>query len=118
MAEYIEREALKNDFCNACSTHKRYHRTFDECRNKIDPDGNRCFKMRLIDNAPTADVAEVRRGEWLYHECVSSHDGAISGYSCSECSGFVYEEIFDMDEFHKNFCGNCGADMRGRNKIL
>ena len=58
---------------------------------------------------PTADVVEVRRGEWIYHECVSSYDG----YSCSECCVFVDEEMFDADEFHKSFCGNCGADMRG-----
>ena len=64
----------------------------------------------------TADVAEVKHGEWIYHECVSSHDGAKSGFSCSECCGFVDEEIFDMDEFHKDFCGHCGAKMDGGNE--
>ena len=60
------------------------------------------------------DVAEVKHGEWIYHECVSSHDGAKSGFSCSECCGFVDEEIFDMDEFNKAFCGACGAKMDGQ----
>ena len=53
------------------------------------------------------------RGRWKYHECVSSCDGAISCYSCSRCCAFVDEEVFDMDEFHKDFCGNCGAKMDG-----
>ena len=52
---------------------------------------------------PKVDAVEVVHGRWIYHECVSSHDGAISGYSCSECNAFVNEEIFDMDEFHKDF---------------
>lgn len=51
-------------------------------------------------------------GEWIYHECVSSYNGAKSGYSCSCCSAFVDENIFDMDEFHKGYCGNCGAKLK------
>ena len=62
---------------------------------------------------PTTDVVEVRHGEWIYHECVSSYDGCKSGYSCSVCNAFVDEQIFDTDEFHKVFCGNCGAKMDG-----
>lgn len=61
----------------------------------------------------TIEAEPVRHGRWVYHECVSSHDGAISGYSCSKCNAFVDEEIFDMDEFHKDFCGHCGAKMDG-----
>jgi hypothetical protein len=66
-----------------------------------------------LKEAPTIEAEPVRHGRWVYHECVSSHDGAISGYSCSECNAFVDEEIFDMDEFHKDFCGHCGAKMDG-----
>ena len=58
-----------------------------------------------------ANYAEVKHGEWIYYECVSSYDGAKSGFACSCCSGFVDEEIFDMDEFNKDFCGACGAKM-------
>lgn len=91
MAEYIEREMAKEflaqDYAYAAA--------------------------ELLDYVPTADVAEVRHGEWIYHECVSSYDGAISGYSCSLCGAFVDEEIFESDKFHDEFCGHCGADMRG-----
>ena len=65
----------------------------------------------FIESQPTADVVEIKHGKWEYHECVSSHEGAISGYACSCCKAFVDEEIFDTDEFHKEFCGNCGAKM-------
>lgn len=62
---------------------------------------------------PTADVVEVRHGEWIYHECVSSYDGTISGYACSVCNAFVEDEYFEAEEYHKKFCGNCGAKMDG-----
>lgn len=61
-----------------------------------------------------ADVAEVKHGEWIYHECVSSYDGTISGYSCSVCKTFVREETFDNDTFNKKYCGHCGARMSGK----
>lgn len=60
-----------------------------------------------------AGYRKQREGEWRYHECVSSYDGTKSGYSCSCCHAFVDEEVFDTDEFHKKFCGNCGAKMKG-----
>ncbi len=62
---------------------------------------------------PTADVEKVRHGEWIYHECVSSNEGAISGYSCSRCCYFVDEEIFDRCEYSTEYCGHCGARMDG-----
>lgn len=100
MAEYIEREALKDIFCDACSTKTRYKRTVEQCRNKIDTDGNKCFKMRLIDQAPTADVVEVRHGEWIYKR------GEYS-LSCSLCG-----EIGCKDSSCETpYCPNCSAKM-------
>ena len=69
--------------------------------------------LEELEEAPDADVSEVRHGEWLYHECVSSYQGCKSGYSCSVCNAFVDEDIFDTAEFHKVFCGECGAKMGG-----
>ena len=74
------------------------------------------YAAELIGKQKTVDAVEVVHGEWIYHECVSSHDGTISGYSCSKCCAFVNEEIFDMDEFNKDFCGRCGAKMDGGNE--
>ena len=56
---------------------------------------------------------KVEQGEWVYHESIVTDDGLISGYSCSVCNALVNEEIFDTDEFHKNYCGNCGSKMKG-----
>ena len=68
----------------------------------------------LVDDCGDCDHCHKQiEGEWRYHECVSSYDGTKSGYSCSCCHAFVDEEVFDTDEFHKKFCGNCGARMKG-----
>ena len=69
--------------------------------------------LDIIKQFPTADVAEVRlrHGWWIYHECVLSDDGCISGYACSVCNSFVDDECFEAEKFHKMFCGNCGAKM-------
>ena len=87
------------------------------CCGAVIPEGRQvCIICGLKTNykQSTTDVARVRHGEWLYHECVSSYDGAISGYSCSHCGVFVDEEEFENDKFHKKFCGNCGAKMDGK----
>lgn len=49
----------------------------------------------IIDNAPT--VEERKQGEWKLHGMI---------YYCSECG-------HDYEQGGNNFCGNCGADMRG-----
>lgn len=102
MARYIDEQKAKKKL--------RYifkiYGVSDVIRNKIND---------ALSNS-TADVAEVKHGEWIYHECVSSYDGAISGYSCSVCSAFVNEEVFESDEFHKDFCGHCGAKMDGERR--
>lgn len=87
------------------------------CCGAVIPEGRQvCIICGLKTNykQSTTDVVQVRHGEWLYHECVSSYDGAISGYSCSHCGVFVDEEEFENDKFHKKFCGNCGAKMDGK----
>lgn len=61
---------------------------------------------RIEDNIftlPEADVAEVKHGKWKLHP-----DG--SG-TCSVC-GKHQICIWDVDNW-QNFCGHCGADMRG-----
>lgn len=78
-------------------------------------ESNRFICSMSLADVPTVDAVEVVHGLWEYHDCVSSYDGTKSGYSCSECHAFVDEEIFDMDGFHKDFCGSCGAIMDGGN---
>ena len=52
----------------------------------------------LLKYVPAADVVEVRRGEWI-----DNHNGT---FTCTVCGG----KCSKMD-----WCGRCGADMRGNN---
>lgn len=60
-----------------------------------------------IDDQPTADVVEVKRGKWVSHH----PDGSAT---CSVC-GRKQKDVWDFDNW-QNFCGHCGADMRGVEK--
>ncbi len=51
-------------------------------------------------NAPTADVTEVKHGEWI-----TDKDGFVT---CSECG-----EEHTWDDFRPPFCDMCGARMDG-----
>lgn len=69
------------------------------------------FKFDIADS-PTADVTEVKRGEWivLYDED-SPQDGI---WKCSRCDYIRFvDDITPM-----NFCPNCGADMRERREEI
>lgn len=60
----------------------------------------------FVNEQPAADVVEVKRGEWKLHP-----DG--SG-TCSYCNR-TQKSVWDYDNA-QNFCGHCGADMRGEEK--
>lgn len=55
-------------------------------------------KEKVMRNYSTADVAEVKHGEWVHGECVSH---------CSECGVETYPENITP------YCPNCGARMDG-----
>ena len=57
---------------------------------------------------PSADVAEVRHGEW---------ELAKDGWYCSSCE--LYPP-FDCDPEEKGipYCPNCGADMRSNAQVM
>lgn len=95
----IDADALKDEFCAHCATLKRYKRTVEECRNYIDPDGNRCFKMRYIDSSPTADAVTVVRCKDCKH-CVKykcKNDACYSFTICRRRDG--YAEDVEEDDF-------------------
>ena len=58
-----------------------------------------------IDELPTADVAEVKHGEWRLRP-----DG--SG-TCNQC-GRTQKAVWDFDNAQE-YCGKCGAKMDGGN---
>ena len=65
-----------------------------------------------IELAPTADVEEVKHGEWLPVEYVYF---GPKRYECSECKGDDYWRK-RYNERKENFCPNCGAKMDGDTK--
>lgn len=82
MAEYIDREALKN----AIATSTEPFTTG--------------LVFRTINNQPAADVAPVRRGHWKRDR----ENRPI----CSECA----EEPYRNGDYNlPNYCPNCGAKM-------
>ena len=109
MAEYIEREALLQDIGETVlfSVRGGAKLPTPEMRgsNKV---------IDRIKSAPTADVVEVRHGEWFFTE--------YKYFSCSECgesyyngcdSTFEAKERLRKGEYH-NYCPNCGAKMDGK----
>ena len=59
---------------------------------------------QVVENTPTADVVEVKRGEWIRPTTVGGM--TIAGLPhCSVCG------VVPCDE--GKYCPNCGADMRG-----
>lgn len=58
---------------------------------------------RVLMQAPTANVVEVRHGEWGF-------DGL--GWTCSECGEYALTNKAKM-QVHSNYCPHCGAKMDG-----
>ena len=65
--------------------------------------------LDMIEQAPAADVVEVRHGRWNYI------NGDV-GYTEVECSECKKRTVFgDEDEIYP-YCPNCGAKMDGERK--
>ena len=83
MAEYIEREALRDAL--------------------YDADAITMSGVKIVNQFPVADVAPVRHGRWVTHS--DRPDSLI----CSVCKcGF---DMWKHDPH--NYCPNCGAKMDG-----
>jgi hypothetical protein len=95
--EYIERSAFRRELIDRQITTQFFNQI---ARNEIG-----CI-VEMLDNAPAADVAEVRHGTWTLRS-----DG--SG-TCSEC-GFTQKNVWDYDN-QQRFCGVCGAKMDSKRK--
>lgn len=111
MPEYIERKAIPlkkfiktaQMFADdiACAFGTDWMEKIAEAENK------KLFEIiKAIQEAPTADVAEVKRGEWIKQNGL---------YSCSVCGKTCpYEVSADLVEYWTcHYCPNCGAKMDG-----
>ena len=94
MAEYIEREAAKDELLSwtVCINHTEHLMREDA--------------IHVLDAIPAADVAPVRHGRWIESE---DEYGMI--LTCSVCGeDFV---SWEADCARTNYCPNYGSDMRG-----
>ena len=68
----------------------------------------------VLNDAPTADVVEVRHGHWIEHPQLD-FEGGYSGanYECSNCH---YADLYDLDDAKYCYCPNCGAKMDGERR--
>lgn len=100
MAEYIEREALIEDINETVvfTVRKGVQLPTAEMRgaNKV---------IDRIKSAPTADVVEVRHGEWIHSKTY---------YDADECNCSLCGQLMTTAKgIRKNYCPNCGAKMDG-----
>ena len=95
MAEYIEREALlqtiqKDPWIGA---------------------QGKDYALCDIAEQPTADVVEVRHGEWKLY---GNDDDIGCSYFCSLCAWNMDEDEYLDNWSHFKYCPNCGAKMNGK----
>jgi predicted Zn-ribbon and HTH transcriptional regulator len=57
-----------------------------------------------VDNVPTADVVEVRHGEWVEQIRDYGKYLVTEGYKCSNCG-------FELTDNDYKYCPECGAKM-------
>lgn len=97
--EYIDRIALGIGFCNPeIFESKEYARGWNSA-------------IKIIENAPTADVVEVVHGEWERIEKKDETRIINVDFRCSACRRFR----FHNGELRRyKYCPNCGAKMEMR----
>ena len=67
-------------------------------------EAKRMCLLEGLSEMPTADVAEVKHGNW-----VGIDDDPCETFECDRC-GFVLDDWIQGALY--NYCPNCGADMR------
>ena len=129
MGDYIDRESLIKDFVGYCNHLSQVCHSNDDVYAEM---FGIVQCLNRVESAPTADVVEVRHGEWVEHD--ESKDDFYH-HRCSICkvdAVFNYVETEDFDEgmdgewysmgmsitdiveHLTNYCPNCGAKMDGK----
>ena len=114
MAEYIEREALRNSV-ESIDWYNVYKGKLTAGAPNTE---NALYKASsiyaVIDNAPAADVVPVRHGWWI-----SLTECANEGVYCSICKKKIWQSDYarcskkSRNKLRSNYCPNCGAKMDG-----
>lgn len=61
-----------------------------------------------LEEAPAADVQEVRHGEWVFKFYCGNMSGYDYGMTCSVCGKPTHRQFAEK---MPPFCPNCGASM-------
>lgn len=98
MAEYIEREAAKDELLSwsVCINHPE-HLMRDDA-------------MHVLDNIPAADVAPVRHARWD-DSGRYTFPGGGTAVRCTECGCALTVSEYHLNNW--NYCPVCGAKMDG-----
>ena len=110
--EYVEREVISEGirkYYYKNPPNSSYQEGFDRGLDKA---------LRVILNAPVADVVEVRHGRWLFGKDLADSFGSINKNKyhlyCSECRNQAFNKTVDNDpdfDVDTPFCPWCGAKM-------
>ena len=104
MAEYIEREALMKNFCGYDLTKCVKYGNKDANQQHDSYSTMMMYEIASeIEDAPAADVAPVRHGEWIV-----CGDGNNVPWMCSHCGKTITRKFKMM---YGKYCPNCGAKM-------
>ena len=92
MAEYIEREALRDAL--------------------YDADAITMSGVKILNQFPVADVAPVRHGRWVLGNVEPGYftPGGNRPWICSECEKVI---SWMLGKPKESYCPNCGARMDG-----
>lgn len=98
MAEYIDIEPLRKQIVEFKTVVKQFAKSSSFLKEYIS-----CIDavMEAIDKQPTADVQEVKHGEWKNQE----PGYRVADFMCSVCHS-ESDKLFD-------YCPDCGARMDG-----
>jgi len=95
MARYIDADALMKEFTDFVRPSNM---------SDFEPIPTWNDAVSLVGSAPTADVRENVRGEWIYGE-EGCYGNPYGHYSCSNCN--------EQMPWRFDFCPNCGCSMKG-----
>lgn len=80
----------------------------DEYHGMISDESMKIYKiMQMLDNAPTADVEEVRHGKWIY---CGHHEMMGYVFKCSVCERWMFAHSPNHVVGAYPYC-HCGAKM-------
>ena len=110
MSRYIDADNLINELSAACMP--IYEKGITGIL------GDNSSIADIINEQPTADVQEVKHGEWKSMFMVVAYEYAgktfdFRGIKCSECGKEIISLIHESFRPKPNYCPSCGARMDG-----